>query len=98
MRQRRTGSAARTRRPGPKRKADPIRDLFPDWSATTYARYRKAFDRLRKVEAYGLEAGAHEKAVKAASRPNGSINVAKLERVSEDIAAMALARLDFDRP
>ena len=86
--------------PSVKRKGGPQRDaaraaavaLFPDWSPRTQARYWKAMRQLQRVDS--LQSTNHfETALKASTRPNGSINVSELERRAESLAALFIVRL-----
>ena len=52
------------------------RSLFPEWSARTVTRYAMAQRMLREVGVDRLVA------IESATRPNGSLNVARLERVA----------------
>jgi hypothetical protein len=74
MRQRRTGDPNQTRKRG--RKRDPLRDLFPDWSLRTIARFKAAMRTLRDLGGEELWA----RTIKVATRPNGTLNVAEVER------------------
>jgi hypothetical protein len=86
--------------PSVKRQGGPQRDaaraaavaLFPDWSLRTQARYWKAMRQLQRVDS--LRGTNHfETALKASTRPNGSINVSKLERRAESLAALFVTGL-----
>lgn len=83
-------------RPGPK--PDPFRNFmrrqFAEWSDRTFARWWKAHQRLKLLMEVGaIDGEAGYKAVTArASRANGSLNVNKLDRISEEIAALWVAR------
>lgn len=89
-------------RPGPK--PDPyrafVRQMFSEWSDRTFARYWKAHTRLLALKEHGVIDGDDGfKAVLArATRPNGSINVVKLDRISEAIALDWLASEYGDDP
>jgi S-adenosylmethionine decarboxylase len=75
MRLRRTGDANRVRKPGPKKRAESVkRSSFHDWSPSTQARFDQALRML--VSAGGKE--EVERAIKMATRPDGSVNVSKL--------------------
>ena len=85
-------------KPGPK--PDParaiMRRLFAEWSDRTFARYWKCHQRLTALkEAGAIGASGYENAIKTATRPNGSLNISKLERVTEGVAAMWIARQDL---
>jgi hypothetical protein len=85
MRARRTGDPKQVGKPG--RPPDPIIGMWRDqmcefgWSPRTMARYVEAMALLRDMDMETKRA-----AVKAATRPNGSMNVSKLL----DIAIMTL--------
>jgi hypothetical protein len=91
-----------TKRPGkPGPKPDQarahMRRLFAEWSDRTFARYWKCHKRLTLLKEYGaIDNAGYENAIKAATRPNGSLNISKLERVTEDMAAMWIAQQDLD--
>jgi hypothetical protein len=94
-RQRRTGATdlARKRgRPADKGRAF-YRNLFSDYSPRTFSRYVKAMDilerlaELSKQDTQALKAAA----IKAASRPNGSMNISRLLEIAEGKAAMYIA-------
>lgn len=96
MRARRTGDPTVVRKRGPT--SDPssitsvVGSLFKEWSRSTQTRWIRAMILDRKLQEY-LGADEHfTKAVMLATRPNGSLNVAKLLRVMEDRAAMIAAR------
>jgi hypothetical protein len=74
MRRRRTGDPNRTRKAG--RKRDPLRDLFQEWSRRTVGHHKAAMMVLLTLGGEELWA----QAVKVATRPNGTLNVAELER------------------
>lgn len=84
QRQRRTGDVATVRRPGPEPK--PARmyawNLFKnDWSERTFSRYWSAHERLQTIsEATGED--IIRQAIKSATRPNGTVNVAKFESIA----------------
>lgn len=89
-------------RPGPK--PDPfrafMRQQFADWSDRTFARWWKAHQRLKvlmEVGAIDGEAGYKDVTARAA-RANGSVNVNKLDRISEEIAAMWVIRQEEGGP
>jgi hypothetical protein len=97
MRARRNGDPAVVRKRGPTPDATSIagivRSLFEDQSRRPQARQIRAMTLDRKLQEH-LGADEHfTKAVMAASRPNGSLNVAKLLRIMERRAAMLLAEL-----
>lgn len=83
-------------RPGPK--PDPFRSFmrqqFAEWSDRTFARWWKAHQRLRALMEVGaIDGEAGYKAITArATRANGSVNVSKLDRISEEIAALWVIR------
>jgi hypothetical protein len=82
-------------RPGPK--PDPgraaVRALFPEWSERTFATYWKAHCQLKALDGLkgvppGSNAGSEfGRAVKAATRPNGTLNVTRLAEIAEAKAA-----------
>jgi hypothetical protein len=84
MRVRRTGDPHKTRKPGPK--PSPLlaahRGMFPDLSPRTQARQVRAFRLLR---AYDPSGKVSERAIKAAGRPNGSMNASKLLKIAEQL-------------
>lgn len=67
--------------------------VFQEQSARTQARWARALwldqelCRLLSVEPF------YEEAARMATRPNGSLNFAKLQELMEDRAAMLIARL-----
>jgi hypothetical protein len=77
------------------RPADPLRATwrrkFPDMSDRSFARlwaamWPLAVDRVViRDEQAGTEQKADEYAIQRATRPNGSLNVAELERAAEDV-------------
>ena len=75
------GDANRVGKPGPKRSESVTRSLFGEWSPSTRARFD---DAMRMPLSAGCSQEQVEQAIKAASRPNGSMNVSKLL----DMAAM----------
>ena len=89
MRQRRTGDAEETRRPG--RKPDPrlsrLRALMgPNFgSRSTFYRYDLAFQMLMSLD----DAVARNAVLAAATRPHGSINVSKLLELAKSAANIA---------
>lgn len=98
MRERRTGDAGQTRGPGG-RPRDPRRAMWAkvmgeEWSERTFSDFYIAVETLTEV-------GAVEPAINAATRPNGTLNVAKLSRLA-GVAAMEYViterfhRLDAD--
>lgn len=69
------------------------RSLFPEWSARTIDRYATAMHRLDAI-GYGLD---QQRAVlRRATRGNGTINVLKLDAMTESIAAFSLAVRERD--
>lgn len=61
-----------------------MRRLFSDWSDRTFARYWKAHSLLIALMHEGaLDRAGYEQAIKASTRPSGSINVTKLGRIAE---------------
>jgi hypothetical protein len=88
MRLRRHGDPAKVERPGRKDQDSALRQMFAHlWSDRTYARYKRGVRLLRFL---GLDV---EQVVLLATRPNGTMNLAKFERIAEDMAVIALARL-----
>jgi hypothetical protein len=87
-RRRRTGDANQARKRGPKPSPwlDYLRTLFPNYSPRTRARFAEAMALLSPC---GEE--VRQRAITAASRPNGSLNVSHLV----DLAA--LMRAEFER-
>lgn len=77
---------------------DIYRQLFGDvWSARTIARYRVC---MKRLSALGID-GEHPTFAalhKRCSRPNGTLNVARLDEITECMAAMAAARLVHVQP
>jgi hypothetical protein len=91
-RQRRTGATdlARKRgRPADKGRAF-YRNLFSDYSPRTFLRYVKAIERLAELSKQDTQA-LKTAAIKAASRPNGSMNILRLLEIAEGKAAMYIA-------
>jgi|SRR6516164_4443859 len=84
MRVRRHGGPHEVRKRGPKPswRADLRAMLPPEYSPRTKARYIRAF-KLLSVCGHA----AHEEAIKAAVRPNGSLNVSKLLAMAEAMYA-----------
>src|SRR3954452_23181247 len=94
MRLRRTGDPLRTRRSGPKPSAlvAAQRELLRDCSDRAFARYRLALELLPSKE-------DRKRAIAAASRPNGSLNISKLLDIAMTAAvrsALAEARTDLE--
>ena len=72
MRDRRTGDANRVRKAG--RKKSKVRSLMPEgWSPRTCTRFVHAMDMLWAA----CDQGEVKRAIEAATRPNGSLNVSK---------------------
>jgi hypothetical protein len=67
-----------------------MRDLFSEWSDRTFARYWSAFNTLR----YFGGDDAYLAALAEATRPNGSLNVAVLERRASQAVAIAVMKAD----
>jgi hypothetical protein len=67
------------------------RNLFREWSERTFATYWRATKILTALE--GREGCLA--AIKQATRPNGSLNVAKLERLA-DTAIVRYTELESD--
>ena len=86
MRLRRAGDPNRVRKPG--WKTSEARNLMREWSPRTFARFTLA---MRMLEDAGIGVEEKQRAIKAASRPNGSMNVAKLLRIAETRLAMRTA-------
>jgi hypothetical protein len=84
MRVRRTGDPHKVRKRGPKPSSwqAGFREMFPEYSKRTQARQIRAF---RLLNACGE--GAFKEAVKAATRPNDSVNVSKLLEIAERMYA-----------
>lgn len=85
-------------KPGPKpdQARAIMRRLFAEWSDRTFARYWKCHKRLIALKEYGaIDDAGYENAIKAATRPNGSLNISKLERVTEGKALMWIAEQDL---
>lgn len=83
-----------SRRPGPTPDARRAahRALFPEWSDRTFARYWKAHCRLAALRAAGaINEYQWSEIIAAATRQNGTLNVAELDRRTEDMAAMWIA-------
>jgi len=72
------------------------RAVFPEWSERTIARYAVALRRMEVLRRFGLD--RTEEVIRRATRANGSLNVAALCAMSEDIAAMWLARNTAGNP
>jgi hypothetical protein len=95
MRHRRTGNPNGMRKAG--RKPDPLkatlRPLFSEYSERTLARYCNA---VRRLQALGVGQGIdvndpnspYIKALKICTRPNGSVNVARLSQMADDWCAL----------
>jgi hypothetical protein len=79
MRQRRTGDASQTRKRGPRPSPwlEYLRDLLPEYSPRTRARYAQAMSWLSP---HGQE--AMKSAIDAATRPNGTVNVTRLIEIA----------------
>lgn len=99
MRTRRHGDAEATRRRG--RKASdsgaPIRvaqDLFIEHSPRTQARFARALQMHQKLK-HHFDVDLWEQAIKVATRPNGSMNFALLERYVEDRVCQLLAERGY---
>jgi hypothetical protein len=75
---RRTGSADTTRKPGPKPDAHRAmwRGQFEEWGDRKFARFWFAFNAL---QVFG---GGAESAILAATRDNGTLNIAAVERMA----------------
>jgi hypothetical protein len=89
MRVRRTGDPSKTRPPGPPRKAGLtafLRGQFSDLSPSTQNRHIRAYKVLTAFS--GQE--ALEAAILKASRANGSVNVAAMERQADLVLSMAM--------
>ena len=89
MRVRRTGDPSKTRPPGPPRKAGLtafLRGQFSDLSSRTQSRHIRAYKLLTAFA--GQE--ALEAAMLKASRANGSLNVAGMERQADLVLSMAM--------
>lgn len=56
---------------------------FPEWSERTRARWARAMGIMIAAE---VPADVQQTVISNASRPNGSLNVADLERRAEDVA------------
>jgi hypothetical protein len=70
-----------------------MRQLFSEWSDRTFARYWKAHKRLAVlVEVGAITKDDWTKAIIGATRPNGGLNVVKFDQITEDMAAMWIAR------
>lgn len=70
-----------------------LRRMFSDWSETTFATYWKAYQRLALLSDLGA---ADSKAVTAqAIRRNGSFNVAKFDRITDELMAMWIAEQEL---
>jgi len=85
-RARRNGDPAATRKRGPRPHAQraQIDKMFRDGSLRTRARYRRAFALL---EACGEDFDHLETVLRLCTRPNGSMNAAKLLELAEERAA-----------
>jgi hypothetical protein len=89
MRVRRTGDPSKTRPPGPPRKAGLtafLRSQFSDLSPSTQNRHIRA---CKVMTAFGGQE-ALEAAISKASRANGSVNVAAMERQADLVLSMAV--------
>jgi hypothetical protein len=73
------------------------RSLFPEWSARTIARYATA---MRRLDAIGYGLDQQRDVLLRVTRRNGTVNVRKLDAMTESIAAFALAvrERDAERP
>jgi hypothetical protein len=69
------------------------RSLFPEWSARTIARYATA---MRRLGAIGYSLEQQRDVLLRATRRNGTINLQKLDALTEGIAAFALAVREHD--
>lgn len=68
------------------------REMFPDWSERTRARWGRA---MRMMILADVPGDVQKTVIKNASRSNGTINVADLERRAESVAAAWIVeRLD----
>ncbi len=99
MRLRRHGDFER-RKTGPK--GDPIKHTvlkqFEEWSPRTQQRYWTAFKRLQTLGQWqGTGAAPLQKVIKACTRPNGSMNITKFLQMSEDMAAMYIAKMGEEK-
>jgi hypothetical protein len=85
MRLQRHGDVNRTLKRGPKphELTPTLRQMFPELSPRTFARYMQAMTLLGTY----CDGETRKAAIKAASRPNGSLNMSKLLAI-----AMAYAR------
>jgi hypothetical protein len=81
MRLRRRGDPAKVGRPGRKDGDAALREIMGDISDRSYARYKLGLRRLNYFEPDVATA------VAMCARPNGSMNWAKFERVTEYMAA-----------
>ena len=89
MRVRRTGDPSKTRPPGPPRKGGLtafLRSKFSDLSPSTQNRHIRAY---KVLTAFGGQE-ALEAAILKASRANGSLNVAAMERQADLVLSVAV--------
>jgi hypothetical protein len=89
MRVRRNGDPSKTRPPGPPRKGGLtafLRSQFSDLSPSTQNRHIRAY---KVLTAFGGQE-ALEAAILKASRANGSVNVAAMERQADLVLSMAV--------
>jgi hypothetical protein len=96
MRQRRHGDASAVKpagRPAKDGLADITRQMFREWSPRTQALYTQAARRFIAIAELTGEENRMPEVIARIARPNGSFSVAKLNEISESMAAMAAARL-----
>jgi hypothetical protein len=91
VRQRRAGDPSRVGKAGRKTPADLDywRTTFPDWSPRAQARFVRA---MRMLEDAGGGTEEKQRAIKAATRSNGSVNVSKLLGIAATRYVGALGR------
>jgi len=86
-RQRRHGDAQTVKQRG--RNGPPsaamLKELFPDWSPRTLAAYTKAFERIGAAQQLTGSETMLTDAIAQATRPNGTINVARFSRLAEGV-------------
>jgi hypothetical protein len=64
---------------------DAYRQLFPEWSERTLARYAKA---RRYLVVAGFTIDEQREFTKRATRPNGTVAVQRFEEIAETVALM----------
>jgi hypothetical protein len=64
------------------------RQLFPEWSPRTIARYAGA---MRRLDVMGYSDEQSVDVLRLVTGGNGTINVARLDRLTENRSALALA-------